>query len=160
MAHVNREEREDGGIREIGPQEEYYGHKSRLRIYFEVRVEDGVLRAFHERGIQLIDFSENDNVPKLVEVLAALEAGGMDMSRISGLQNAGIKKMMLYPVDETKPLLATDRIFVKGLVGRVFEAPPIERMVGLNWLWSTSMASPKKSAPVKLRGIWRKDLRY
>ncbi|KAL3842811.1 hypothetical protein ACJMK2_020795 [Sinanodonta woodiana] len=145
MAHVNREERGDGGIREIGPQEENYGHKSRLRIYFEVRVEDGVLRAFHEKGIQLIDFSENDNAPKLLEVLAALEAGGMDMSRISGLHNAGIKKMMLYPVDETKPLLATDRIFVKGLVGRVFEAPPIERMVGPKLVEVHFHGLPKKN---------------
>jgi hypothetical protein len=76
------------------------------------------------------DFSENDTAPKLFEVLAALEAGGMDMSRISGLQNAGIKKMMLYPVDETKPLLTTNTIMVKGLIGHVYEAPPFERTVG------------------------------
>ncbi|KAL3884945.1 hypothetical protein ACJMK2_025044 [Sinanodonta woodiana] len=129
MTHLNRGGR-NGNARKVphGPQESH-GHKSRLRIYFEVEVKDGVLKAHHERGVQLIDFSANDTAPNLVEVLAALEARGMNTRHISGLQNAGPKKM-LYPVDETKPLLETDTIIVKGLHGHVCTAPPIERLVG------------------------------
>ncbi|KAL3865478.1 hypothetical protein ACJMK2_042865 [Sinanodonta woodiana] len=78
----------------------------------------------------MLDFGCNDTAPKLIEVLAALEAQGINMSEIAGLQNAGPNKMMLYPVNEAKPLLKNDTMTVKRLNANIVEAPPFERTIG------------------------------
>ncbi|KAL3863560.1 hypothetical protein ACJMK2_005311 [Sinanodonta woodiana] len=81
------------------PQGAPRGKQSRMHLYFNVVVDNGTLLAFHDKGVELIDFSDNDTAPKLIEVLAALEAQGINMKDISGMQNAGPKKMMLHQVD-------------------------------------------------------------
>ncbi|KAL3878615.1 hypothetical protein ACJMK2_030949 [Sinanodonta woodiana] len=90
----------------------------------------------------MLDFGCNDTAPKLIEVLVALEAQGINMSEIAGLQNAGPKKMMLYPVNEAKPLLKKDTMMVKGLKAHIAEAPTFERTIGPRMTcpppWSTN----------------------
>ncbi|KAL3861511.1 hypothetical protein ACJMK2_007540, partial [Sinanodonta woodiana] len=77
--------------------------ESRLNLYFEVEIQGNKLCAYHRRGVQLIDFNQNDTAPKPIEVLAALEAYRIDIKQVAGLQHAGPKKMMLNHVDEDKP---------------------------------------------------------
>ncbi|KAL3852044.1 hypothetical protein ACJMK2_015733, partial [Sinanodonta woodiana] len=38
--------------------------------------------------------------------------------------------MMLYPVDESKPILNMETMMVKGLKAHIREAPPFERTIG------------------------------
>ncbi|KAL3867228.1 hypothetical protein ACJMK2_044444 [Sinanodonta woodiana] len=101
-----------------------------MHFYLECVVEEGVLLAYHDRGVQMLDFGSNNTALKLIEVLAALEAQRINMSEIAGLQNAGPKRMMLYPVNEAKPLLKNDAMMVKGLKTHIVEAAPFERTIG------------------------------
>ncbi|KAL3874723.1 hypothetical protein ACJMK2_037695 [Sinanodonta woodiana] len=110
------------------------GHKSRMHLCFDVVIDNGTLLAFHGKGVQLLNFSSNDTEPKLIEVFAALEAQVINISEIAGLQNAGPRKMMLYPVDESKPLLKSETIMVKGLKARIHEPLPLLReQLGRKW---------------------------
>ncbi|KAL3866593.1 hypothetical protein ACJMK2_043880 [Sinanodonta woodiana] len=117
MANVSQMRGEGPNGTTSSPQGAPRGHQSRMHLYFNVVVENGALLAFHNKGVQLIDFSGNDTAPKLTEVLAALEAQGINMKDISGLQNAGPRKMMLYPVDESKPILNMETIDGQGTEG-------------------------------------------
>ncbi|KAL3832098.1 hypothetical protein ACJMK2_023775 [Sinanodonta woodiana] len=116
-----------------------------MHLYFKVVVvENGTLLAFHNKGVQLIDFSGNDTAPKLIEVLAALEAQRINMKDISGLQNAGPRKMMLYSVDESKRILNMETMMVKGLNAHIHEAPSFERTIGSKMVGMHFHGLPKK----------------
>ncbi|KAL3859792.1 hypothetical protein ACJMK2_009986 [Sinanodonta woodiana] len=65
------------------------GSISRLNRYFETQVEGNTLYAFHSRGCQLIPFSGVEKPPIQAEILMSIQALGVNMRGIRGLQNAG-----------------------------------------------------------------------
>ncbi|KAL3877569.1 hypothetical protein ACJMK2_035266 [Sinanodonta woodiana] len=67
------------------------GSKSRLHVYFNVVVEDNVLSAHHKEGCHLLGFGSVDTALRQVEILAAFQAMGVDISKIAALQKAGQK---------------------------------------------------------------------
>ncbi|KAL3885128.1 hypothetical protein ACJMK2_025226 [Sinanodonta woodiana] len=101
-----------------------------MHLYFECVVEEDVLLSYHDRGVPMLDFGSEDTALKLIEVLAALKAQGINMSDFASLHNVGLKRMMLNPVNEAKPLLKIDAMMVKGLKAHIVEAPPFEKTIG------------------------------
>ncbi|KAL3881948.1 hypothetical protein ACJMK2_028331 [Sinanodonta woodiana] len=82
-----------------------------------------------KKGRQLISF-EGEKAPKQAEILAALQAMGTDMYSIQGLQNAGINRYILYPIDEDTPILDCPNFKVQWRTAHVSHAPPFERQIG------------------------------
>ncbi|KAL3885036.1 hypothetical protein ACJMK2_025135 [Sinanodonta woodiana] len=78
----------------------------------------------------MLDFGSDDTAPKLIEVLAALEAQEINISDFASLHSVRLKRMMLYPVSEAKPLLTIDAKMVKGLKAHIVKAPPFEKTIG------------------------------
>ncbi|KAL3879033.1 hypothetical protein ACJMK2_031347 [Sinanodonta woodiana] len=60
------------------------------------------------------------------------------------------KKMMLYPVNEAKPLLKNDTMMVKGLKAHIVEAPPFERTIGPKMTDVHFHGLPKKIQTVEI----------
>ena len=94
-----------------------------------MQIEGNTLYAYHRIGCQLISF-EGERAPKQAEILAALQAMGTNMHSIKGLQNAGINKYMLYPVDENTPIIDFPYFTVQGRTAHISIAPPFERHIG------------------------------
>ncbi|KAL3837312.1 hypothetical protein ACJMK2_022678 [Sinanodonta woodiana] len=102
----------------------------RLNLCFEVEIQGNKLYAYHRRGVQLIDFNQNDTAPNEIEVLAALETYWINIEQVAELQHSGLKNMMLYPVDEDKPLIKCNTITIKEKIAHIFAAQPFERELG------------------------------
>ncbi|KAL3863342.1 hypothetical protein ACJMK2_005102 [Sinanodonta woodiana] len=87
----------------------FRGSKSRLHFYFDVHIEGNTLFAYHNKGCQLIECAcVEKKKPRQAEILAALQAKGVNMRTIQDLQSVGRKQHMFYPLDLDTPLLDID----------------------------------------------------